>query len=74
MQEQDIKNPFTKEEQVVMAAIVTAYNTFVQLEQTHPSDIKDFTDAVHTIQRILSVRINRRDYPEIFQTIKKKED
>lgn len=63
--------PFTLEEQKISNSIVAAHNEFIKLEPTHPSDIVDWVNAIHTLQRILGGRILRRDYPETFSTFKK---
>lgn len=69
-QEGKKKKPFTKEEQEVMDLLVEAHNKYTELEQTHPSDLPDWVNALHTLQRLLGQRILRRDYPEDFPTHK----
>lgn len=54
----------------IMDLIVEAHNKFMMLEQTHPSDVPDWVNAIHTLQGIIGQRILRRDYPDIFTTIK----
>lgn len=44
-----------------MDLTVELWNTFIELEQTHPSDISDMCDTIHDIQKIIAVRIVRRD-------------
>ena len=58
------------DEEVIMGIIVNAHNSFIELEQTHPSDIQDWTNAIHTLQRIMMARVTRRDYPEQFTIIR----
>ena len=67
-----MKTPFTLEEQKISNSIVAAHNEFVKLEATHPNDITDWVNAIHTLQGILGKRVLRRDYPETFSTIKNK--
>jgi len=62
--------PYTAGEERVSNLILEAHEAFVDLEQTHPDDIKDWVQAVHSMQKIIGMRILRRDYPEQFSTIK----
>lgn len=59
-------------EKKIMESIVKAHNDYVKLPSTHPSDITDWTNAIHTLQDILTRRILRRDYPKDFITVKNK--
>jgi hypothetical protein len=61
-----MKEPFTPEEKEIMNLITQAHNRFVQLESTHPSEIKDWVNGLHSLQGVLGNRVLRRDYPEIF--------
>lgn len=45
------------------------WNMFITLEQTHPSDIDDMTNAIHNIQKIIAIRIARRVKQDKFVTI-----
>jgi hypothetical protein len=54
----------TPEELEISKHIVAAWNGFVKLKQTHPSDINEFHQAVHTLQKTMGMRILRRDYPD----------
>jgi hypothetical protein len=51
------------EEQTIMDSLFAAYQSFCALDQQHPDDIRDVTDAIHRIQDILALRIVRRHYP-----------
>lgn len=54
--------------------LVQAWNLFVSLEQTHPSDIQDFNSGIHLCQYVMGMRLLRREHPEIYPThISKKE-
>jgi hypothetical protein len=53
-----------KQEQLVMDNICKAYSEFLKLEMQHPSEMKDFVNAIHTIQGILGMRIVRRNYSD----------
>lgn len=54
----------TINENEVLDHLVSAWNKFVELKQTHPSDMSDFADGIHKLQSILGIRILRRDYPK----------
>ena len=57
---------FTKEEQQVMDNIIAAHDLFASLEPTHPNDISEWVKAIHDLQKILGMRILRREHSEIF--------
>lgn len=57
---------FTKEEEIVMEHIVSAWNLFNQLHIQHNAERNEFITAIHNLQNILSMRILRREYPETF--------
>lgn len=63
-------DPFSVKETQIMQCLVTAYEDFSSLDQTHPNDITDFVFHIHALQRILGQRVLRRDYPNIFPTHK----
>lgn len=52
------------EEKEIADRIISAWNKFVTLEQSHPDDIKDFLQGVHIIQKVLGMRVLRRYYPD----------
>ena len=62
----------TKKEGKVMDSLVSAWNDFVKLGYQHPSDEKDFANAMHQCQHTLMMRILRRDYPKSYPIYKKK--
>ncbi len=64
------KKPFTKQEEKIMNLLVKAHNEFLEIKQTHPSDINEWVDGIHRCQNILILRIMRRDYPKDFKTAK----
>jgi len=64
----DSKDPFTINENWVMKHLVSSYEEFSKLKQTHPDDLKDFVFHIHALQRILGQRVLRREYPETFPT------
>lgn len=54
----------TEQEGKVMDALNFAWNGFIKLEVQHPSDVPDFTNAIHQCQQVLGMRILQRDYPQ----------
>jgi hypothetical protein len=44
------------------------YGEFLELERQHPDEMRDFVDAVHRIQDLLTIRICRRQYPDYWKT------
>lgn len=48
------------EEAIILDHAVIIWNIFSELEQTHPSDANDLAEAIHDIQKIISMRICRR--------------
>lgn len=48
------------EEDFILDQTVVIWNTFSELEQTHPSDKSDLAEAIHDIQKIISIRVCRR--------------
>ncbi len=61
---------FTEKELEILGKLEDAHNLYVELEQTHPSDIKDWANSIHDLQKLIAIRTTRRDYPSIFKTIK----
>lgn len=60
----------TEQEREVCDYLVGAWNAFVHLESTHPSDTPDFIRAIHECQRIMSARQARRFDPDTWITYK----
>lgn len=50
----------TDEEGMVMDALITAWNQFLELEVQHLSDAPDFADGIHRCQQSLALRVVRR--------------
>lgn len=65
------KTGLTYKEQEVLDALVTSFNKFSKLARQHPDEIRDFTDGIHILQNILTVRIARREYPKGWPTYTK---
>jgi|AntRauMFilla1563_2_1112583.scaffolds.fasta_scaffold00362_5 hypothetical protein len=64
-----MRNPFTDKERKIMDLLVEAHNEFTLLDKTHTSEISEWLINFHNLQRILSSRVLRRDYPETFTSI-----
>ena len=60
----DKSSGLTKKEREVMDSLVEAFNLFTSLPIQHVDDIKEFAQHTHILQRMVSVRIARRDYPD----------
>lgn len=60
----------TPEEKQIMDKIIEAHNLYSSLDQTHPSDALEWQRAIHDLQKLIGMRILRRDHPEIFPTYK----
>lgn len=63
-------NGLMPEENEILDLTVEVWNKFAGLEVQHPSDLDDFYRAIHDIQRIVAMRVLRREYPEVFPTYK----
>lgn len=50
-------------EKFISESLVEVWNTFISLEQTHPSDIEDFNRAIHDLQKVMGMRELRRLMP-----------
>jgi hypothetical protein len=59
------------QEKVLLDKIVELHNAFLKLEATHPVDLYDWVNGIHILQRVIGLRILRRDYPAVFKTIPK---
>lgn len=57
-------------ENTILDRTAEIWNMFLELEQTHPSDINELGLAIHNIQALIAVRIARRVRPDKFVTIK----
>lgn len=61
----------TEQEGKVMDALVDAWNEFIKLGVTHPTEETDFMDGIHQCQNTLCMRILRRDYLKSYPTYNK---
>lgn len=67
-----MKKPFTEQEEEIMNLLVEAHNKFVEMEQMHPDDMKEWVNGIHKCQNVLKDRVVTRDYPDIFYGTKSK--
>lgn len=52
----------TKDEAVVVAKLVEAWEAFVALPREHDDDVTEFRSAIHAAQRTVLARPARRTY------------
>lgn len=62
-------SPFTDDEAKVMQHLLEAHQAFILLETTHPDEVREWADGVHTLQNLLGWRVLRRAYPGLFFNI-----
>lgn len=55
---------FTETESQCHDLLMDCYRSFLSLPREHPDEMREFVDAVHKIQGVLSMRIVRRAYPQ----------
>jgi hypothetical protein len=58
----------TKEEDAVLDSIVASWDGFIHLPVMHPSDQEEFGTAIHLLQKLIALRVCRRDYPNTWPT------
>lgn len=56
-------NKMLEGEAFINQCLISAYNEFISLKQTHPSDVEDFHRAIHDLQKIMGMRELRRMFP-----------
>lgn len=66
------KNIIIEKDNNIMDTIVYLWNEFLELEQTHPDDLKDFREGIHILQNVMGMRELRRLMPHKYRTIKNK--
>lgn len=59
-----------EQEREIMALLVSAWNKFQVMEQTHHDHKRDFADGIHKCQDQIIYRVVQRDYPKDFPTHK----
>lgn len=59
---------FTTTEEKIMNHLRDAHNLYVSLDDPRR---EEWVNSLHDLQRIVSMRILRRDYPDYFNTPKK---
>ena len=61
------------EEDLLLSRIVELHNIYISLPVQHPSDQQEWCNAIHDLQKLIALRIVRKDHPNIFP-IKAKDD
>lgn len=56
----------TKDEKRVLKKIGETHKAFMELEQQHPDDLRDFINGVHIMQGLIMQRVCRRSEPYEF--------
>ena len=56
----------TKDEQKIWDMIIEIQILYSDLEIQHPSDGKDWADSIHSLQKLMCLRITRREHPKLF--------
>lgn len=59
----DGKTGLTSLEQECYIYLQQSFNAYRKLKVQHPDEIRDFVDAIHSLQGLLAIRIARRTYP-----------
>lgn len=57
---------YTVDEKIISELLVEAHNKYAILPTQHPSDINEWVYALHSLQKLLAMRLVRRDYPNDF--------
>ena len=50
----------------IIEKLADCYNSFIELEDQHPSDEEDFSRHIHVLQRHVMARSTRREHPDLF--------
>lgn len=58
--------PFNESEKRIWMSLSAIAGEFKKMEPTHPSDLQEAIDAIHTLQDILGRRVLRRTFPGSF--------
>lgn len=61
---------FTKKELKIMTKLNECHCLYLELEKQHPSDLPDWINSFHDLQKVMAIRILRREHPELFATYK----
>lgn len=64
--QRDAVPPIPSGERAVLDHLADAWNQFVRLAPTHPSDLPEFQAGIHRLQDLVAMRIVRILYPEVF--------
>lgn len=56
------------DEKAAFAALIAAWNAFVQLPVEHPDDDRDFRQGIHRLQAMILMRPARRSLDHVLET------
>jgi len=56
----------TSKEKEVIDHLASAWNAFMKLEHTHPSEVPEMQRAIHSAQYLIGARVAARCNPEIW--------
>ena len=56
----------TEKEEEIINKIIDIHNLYVNLNIQHPSDLPEWCTHIHGLQKLIGMRILRREHPEIF--------
>ncbi len=56
----------TPEELRITEILADAFIAYAQLDRYHPSEMDEFTQAIHVAQRIVMARLAVREHPDVF--------
>lgn len=59
-----IDKPFTEDEEEIMELLMTAHRKFMRLPEQNKTAAAEWLQSTKNMQRILSMRVLRRDYPD----------
>ena len=56
----------TEKEINILYLLEKLYEEYIELEQQHPDDKKEFINALHVLQHLIMIRSVRRKYKDLF--------
>ena len=65
-----MKEELTADEQLIMNMITEAYSEFIKLQLTHSTERVEWVQHIHGLQKLLGMRLLRREHPGFFSSIK----
>lgn len=68
----NITNLKSNEESIenkIEECLIEAHNLYICLNKQHNSDIDEWVNAMHDLQKLMMIRKTRRDYPDRYYTL-----